>query len=624
MKIKSSEHHSDATYSWFSQRTGYMVIIASLLTALSIIYLLFNYSHATRISHIRTQGIELVRLISEITLDNLMPKDGHRGTLELFKYTDYDPNFAYGAIVDKQGTLITSAAMPGIVIPQMKLPEDPSNWLAEKRVTLNETNTRIIQFQAPRIDKGELLGYVILGLREPKFGLTASEIPFLASISLPIFLISALFLYLIKREIHPLKIAGHQINDLVDQGSFEKVQIQASGELSGFIQKFNEFAGLAQKKVSELESNKIDLIASTKLLTYRKTKIESILQALPEAVLVLDESGSVSFVNAKVSSLLNVPVDTIMNNDIASWSGDSAAMQYINQIKNNPTKSYPGERLEFTPEHLLNKRIALRAYPLFSPKDEKHVYGTMLLFQDITEENLAKHARGEFVAHVAHELKTPLNVLAMYSESLLREEGQSAEFRTEAINVIHDEVERISKLINNLLSITKIEMGSLNLERQHVKIRDLLVDIFETMKRSARIKELKFQMDVPKEMSPLYIDKDLLRIAISNLLTNAIKYSDNKGTVTLAAEQVENSIYIKVRDSGIGIDVNEQEHIFDKFYRSNNEEVRERSGHGLGLSLAKDIVQLHHGSLNVQSHVGEGSEFTIILENNSSMLERAV
>ena len=126
----------------------------------------------------------------------------------------------------------------------------------------------------------------------------------------------------------------------------------------------------------------------------------------------------------------------------------------------------------------------------------------------------------------------------MYSETLQREEGQSAEFRTEAVNVIHDEVERISMLINNLLSITKIEMGSLNLERQHVKLRDLLEDIFETNKRNGRVKELNFKMDVPREMSPLYVDKDLLRIAINNLLTNAIKYSDEKVAVKLSAEQL--------------------------------------------------------------------------------------
>ncbi len=433
-----------------------------------------------------------------------------------------------------------------------------------------------------------------------------------------------MFLYLIKKEIRPLKIAGNQLNDLVNRGNFEQVELQASGELSDFINKFNNFVQLAQSRISELESNKDDLVASSKLLTYKQSKIESVLQALPEAVLVFDESGGVSFANSKVSSLLSVSVEAILNNDVASWSTDQNVLKYIKKIKNNPVSSYPAERLEFTPEHSPNKRIALKAYPLFSPKETKHVYGTLVLFQDVTQENLAKHARGEFVAHVAHELKAPLNVLAMYSESLQRKEGQSAEFRTEAVNVIHDEVERISMLINNLLSITKIEVGSLSLERQHVKLRDLLEDIFENMQRSGRTKQLNFTFDVPKEMSPLYIDKSLLRVAVNNLLTNAVKYSEPNGTVTLSAGEIDNSVYIKVRDFGIGIAEDEQDHIFDKFYRSDNEQVRERTGHGLGLSLAKDIVQLHHGSLHVQSQLGEGSEFTIMLENNSSMLERAV
>ena len=609
---------------WVGQRIGLMVILASLLAAASIIYLLFNHLHSSRLAQIRSQGIELVRLISEIPYYQLVPHDGHRGTLELIKYNESDQNFAYGAIVDKTGVLITSAMVSGIIIPELKPPADPSNWLAEKKLILEGDGKKIIEFHSPLIEKGSLLGYVRLGFYEPKYGLTASEIPFLASVSLPIFLIAALFLYLIKREIRPLKHAGNQINDLVNKGNFEQVQIEASGELSEFINKFNNFVNLAQSRISELETNENDLVASSKLLTYKQSKIESVLQALPEAVIVFDESGNVSFANSKVSSLLNVSVETIINSDITNWLVDSEAINYIKKIKNNPTSSYPAERLEFISERSPENHIAIKAFPLFSPKDEKNVYGTLVLFQDVTEENLIKNARGEFVAHVAHELKTPLNVLAMYSETLQREEGQSAEFRIEAVNVIHDEVERISKLINNLLNITKIELGSLNLERQHVKLRDLLKDSFETIKRNGRAKKLEFIFDVPKEMPPLYVDKDLLRIAINNLLTNAIKYSNISGTITLATEQVDSSILIKVKDTGIGINTKDQNKIFEKFYRSNNEDVRERTGHGLGLSLAKDIVQLHHGVLKVESEVGIGSEFTIVLENNSSMLERAV
>ena len=609
---------------WVSQRIGFMMIVSSLLSVCVIIYVLFSHQHKSEIKQIRSQGIELVRLLSEIPYQQLLPNQGRRGSLELMKYNKSDPNFAYGAIVDTNGELITSASNTGILVPKLNPPADPSNWLAEKRLNLENIDKSIIEFHAPLFEHGELLGYLRLGFHEPKFGLKSEQIPFLASISLPIFLIVALMLFLVKREIQPLKVAGNKIDELVDKGNFSDIEIHASGELSDFMHKFNEFISLAQNRISSLESNKNDLEASSKLLTYKQSKIESVLQALPEAVLVIDESGAIGFVNSKVSSLLGISIDTVLKDDVSKWCSDTNVIKYINKIKKNSTYNFAAESIVFSPDQSPEKQITLKAYPLFSPKENKHIYGTLILFHDSTEEMMAKNARGEFVAHVAHELKTPLNVLSMYSETLLRKEGQAEEFRIEAANVIHDEVERLSMLINNLLSITKIEMGSLKLERQHVKLRDLLDDIFETIKRSKLTKDLHFEIELPREMSPLYVDKDLLRIAINNLLTNAIKYCNEKGTVTLAAEEIDNSVKIIVRDTGIGISNDDQDLIFEKFYRSDCEDVRLRTGHGLGLSLAKDIVQMHQGMITVKSEKDQGSEFTITLENNSSMLERAV
>jgi len=112
-------------------------------------------------------------------------------------------------------------------------------------------------------------------------------------------------------------------------------------------------------------------------------------------------------------------------------------------------------------------------------------------------------------------------------------------------------------------------------------------------------------------MSTIFVDKDLLRIAITNLLTNAIKYTKAGGRVTLFAEEDDRSIRINVNDTGVGISPADQKHIFLKFFRSDNEEVRKKPGHGLGLPLAKSIIELHHGSLTVESAPGEGSLFTI-------------
>jgi len=178
-------------------------------------------------------------------------------------------------------------------------------------------------------------------------------------------------------------------------------------------------------------------------------------------------------------------------------------------------------------------------------------------------------------------------------------------------------------LINNLLSITQLETGGLKLERHHVKTDDFLRDIFETMSKSDVGKGYKFELDIPNMVSSVAIDKELMRIAINNILTNAIKYNKPEGRVSMRVEESDSTIRIAISDTGIGISDEDKEKIFDKFYRSDSEDVRQRSGHGLGLALTKDIVNLHNGRLSVNSVPGEGTEFTVEFQKESNLLKWA-
>jgi len=183
-------------------------------------------------------------------------------------------------------------------------------------------------------------------------------------------------------------------------------------------------------------------------------------------------------------------------------------------------------------------------------------------------------------------------------------------------------VERLSTLISNILSITKIEMGSLGIERQRVKLREFLQDALERASRDARGKDVSISLDAPKELNAIHADKALLSIALNNLLTNAVKYNGPGGSIVLATEENDEAVRISVRDTGIGIAPQDQGHIFEKFYRSSAEEVRQRTGHGLGLALSKEIVQLHHGTLTVHSKLGEGAEFVIELMKHPSSIQQ--
>ncbi len=158
------------------------------------------------------------------------------------------------------------------------------------------------------------------------------------------------------------------------------------------------------------------------------------------------------------------------------------------------------------------------------------------------------------------------------------------------------------------------------IDRQRVRIGDLLKDALENISRSGKQQGIDFQLDLQRDLPPLALDKNLFRVAINNLLTNAIKYSNKNGTVLVSAESSDDAFVIRVKDDGIGIAPEDQARIFDKFYRSDAEDVRTRPGHGLGLSLVREIVALHQGSIQVESNPGEGTEFTIVLGKKSGAL----
>ena len=192
------------------------------------------------------------------------------------------------------------------------------------------------------------------------------------------------------------------------------------------------------------------------------------------------------------------------------------------------------------------------------------------------------------------------------------------------MNTIHDEVERMTGLVNNLLSIARIEMGSIDLDKQRIRIGDLLEDIGENLGRLASRQEISLDIDLPQQLSPILIDKDLLRVAINNLVSNAVKYNQAGGRVSISAEETDEAVLIYVEDNGLGISEADQTHVFDKFFRSDSSEVRARSGHGLGLSLTKQIVELHDGQVSVESERGSGSKFTIALWKRFGLVKRAI
>ncbi|MEE8428000.1 MAG: ATP-binding protein [Gammaproteobacteria bacterium] len=596
--------------SWKRERLGLTMVGTSIFAIACMVLLLFGYLQQQRQEQIREQGIGLVRILSGLSYEQLVSGKERRGILSLLRHNHANSDFAYAAFVTPTGEPITKVAASGAIVPPLRFSAQPTSWLKEQIIALPGRQP-FQEFNAPMFTDGTLRGYVRVGYFQPGFGLTREQLAFFGTLSLPIFLLTPLFYYLVKREVQPLKKINGEIEQFIDSRSIGPVEVNAGSELGQFMDRFNKFVEFAQHRITSLESDQAGLVTSAKLLGYKRARVESVIQSLPDAVLVLDETGTITVANPRVSTLLGVDHKEIVGTQPQEWCSNPEVLALLAGHKSKRMGVYNTEAVYFSSKHSPEKTLVANAYPLFSKSNRSQMLGTLLIFRDATVEQMAKQSRAEFVAHVAHELKSPLNVLAMYSEALQGKEGESETFRIEAANVIHDEVERLSTLISNILSITKIEMGSMEIKRQRVKLREFLQDALEHASRDARGKDFSISLDAPKELNAIFADKALLSIAVNNLLTNAIKYNRPGGSIVLAAEENEEAVRISVRDGGIGIAPEDQVRIFEKFYRSNAEEVRQLPGHGLGLALSKEIVQLHHGTLTVHSKLGEGAEFVI-------------
>jgi signal transduction histidine kinase len=203
--------------------------------------------------------------------------------------------------------------------------------------------------------------------------------------------------------------------------------------------------------------------------------------------------------------------------------------------------------------------------------------------------------------------------------------GNDEAVRVEAVNVIHAEVDRMAGLINNLLNISKLETGAIALATSRVNVHDLLAGAFEAQRQNAPGKGLQLRIDVPANLGLAALDKELMRVAVNNLLSNAIKYNRAGGEVLLSAHETEDEhLEIRVRDSGIGIPPAQCARVFDKYFRADDPAAAGRSGHGLGLYLVRQIVELHHGTVSVQSEPGQGSEFCVRLKKLPALYEEAM
>jgi two-component system phosphate regulon sensor histidine kinase PhoR len=233
--------------------------------------------------------------------------------------------------------------------------------------------------------------------------------------------------------------------------------------------------------------------------------------------------------------------------------------------------------------------------------------------RDITQQKLVEKTRDQFIDVATHELRTPLSNIKAYAETLVTCDAIEVEQQKEFCNIINSEVTRLARFVDDLLSISSMEAGSLVIQRQRTIATRLFAEVLEKVQPLMDQKKLKFEVKIPEKMADLQVDKDKVVAVLVNLLGNAAKYTPAGGRVAMRVVLDEAQLQIFVEDTGLGIAAEELPKVFEKFFRSSDTRVQAETGTGLGLSLAREVVRMHGGDISVESQIDQGTTFTAII-----------
>ncbi len=242
----------------------------------------------------------------------------------------------------------------------------------------------------------------------------------------------------------------------------------------------------------------------------------------------------------------------------------------------------------------------------------------VVLVRDVSQQRRADRAREDFVTQVTHELRTPLTNIRAYAETLSSGMFDDPKVVTECYNVITKETRRLSRLIEDILSVSQLEVGSIDLQLDNVDLKSLLSDGVRDVRGLADEKNIDLQLILPPKMEPIRGDRDKLAVVLNNLLGNAIKYTANDGEVIIGCQFSGDAVVITFKDNGMGIDPADHGRIFEKFQRGRDAETQSETGTGIGLYTAREIVRRHGGDIELISRKGEGATFLVRLPHRES------
>lgn len=399
---------------------------------------------------------------------------------------------------------------------------------------------------------------------------------------------------------NPIKDITEGIKEISNKNYKKRIHLDRKDEFAELAEAFNLMAG----RLYDFENSNLALIL------FEKLRLETIINHMRDAVIGLDAQKNILFANPIALSLLNTNFQSIVGKyapDIAIKN--DLMREILADSQQNELKIYSDEKESYFTKEL---------FEIKAPDDEqqelsKMHFGTVILLKNITKYHELDVAKTNFMATISHELKTPISAIKM-SLKLLKDVrvGDMNKEQTDLVKNIDEDTQRLLKLTSEMLDLTQLETGNIQLNIQEIQAGEILEYAIQATKFSASQKQIEFNLLMDEHLPLLLADVEKTAWVMINFISNAIRYSPEKAPITLKIKKQLNFIAFTVIDLGKGIDEKYQKRIFERYFQVPSDNAH-KGGTGLGLAISKEFIEAQNGSVFVESEVGTGSTFGFLL-----------
>ena len=359
----------------------------------------------------------------------------------------------------------------------------------------------------------------------------------------------------------------------------------------------------------------MDHIRTLHDIATEKSRMRALVNHLPGGVMATDKEGTIALANPSFLRMIGYRGSDIIGKSISQIVANETFNKMVSQALTMPGNEFAELAEEFSHGSLSKDDEAVLGVQCIPFRDRLgRNLGTVTVLHDITTQKKMEQLKSDFVSMVAHEIQSPMNSVLMQIKLLLKGRmGDVNKEQTQLLERISEKIKGLSALASELLDLAKIEAGLVIQEKEKLEVAELLRDQVAFYDEKAQTKGITLKLDKLPDLSSILGNRYNIEEVLSNLISNAIRYTPEGGNIVVSAHMEEGYVCIQVSDTGFGIPQEEMGRIFDRFYRIKSEKTRFITGTGLGLSIVKSIVEAHNGVIQVESELDRGSTFSVYL-----------